>query len=502
MHALIFGDNKYQPVRMGILRAPGAHRIATLLRGRDIQTEVVDFYLDWTLDELKQVIDAQLKKSTLFIAFSCTLMFDGVEEFHFIRDYIKSKNTNISIIIGGFGTLQKDFVGADWFVEGYGEAAIQALADHLIDNSKEIKFNVDDQDRKIIYTKDLYPVNDLTSLLTEYQPSDFIQTTEALSLETARGCIFKCRFCNFQMLGKKKLDYLRDPEEIRTELLDNYQRYGTTHYIITEDTFNDSDEKVEMLHSIVKSLPFKPRFMGYIRPDLLVAKPHNIKKLVESGFTGMHFGIETFNEEAGAVIGKGMNSTRLKEMLVNLKKDYPEVYLTATFIVGLPGETADEIRSTAQWILDSKTIDFWTFNPLMIMKQQPYFYNSEFSNNYLLYGFSKLTKKELAEIEYDQQKAQLLVGNRVLPHLVLWKNKYFDYFSAAELAVEINQRANPYKRIDAWTTFAIAGVGFDLDSIQKHTYNGINPMDQDAVINRTKEFVQSYKQQKLKYLTT
>ena len=38
MHALIFADNKFQKNRLGILRAPGAHRIATLLRNLDIKT--------------------------------------------------------------------------------------------------------------------------------------------------------------------------------------------------------------------------------------------------------------------------------------------------------------------------------------------------------------------------------------------------------------------------------------------------------------------------------
>ena len=69
-HALIFTDNQYQDQRLGILRSPGAHRIATHLRtNHNIQTEVVDFFLEWTLDEIKLVIDHQLTKPTLFIAF-------------------------------------------------------------------------------------------------------------------------------------------------------------------------------------------------------------------------------------------------------------------------------------------------------------------------------------------------------------------------------------------------------------------------------------------------
>ena len=62
MNVLIFADNKYQPQRLGILRAPGAHRIATHLRTLGLSTEVIDFYLDWTIDELKQIISTYKKK--------------------------------------------------------------------------------------------------------------------------------------------------------------------------------------------------------------------------------------------------------------------------------------------------------------------------------------------------------------------------------------------------------------------------------------------------------
>lgn len=499
MHALIFADNKYQSTRLGVLRAPGAHRIATLLRNLDIQTEVVDFYLDWSLDELKKIIDWQLTKPTLFVGFSCSLMFDGINEFNHIRDYIKSQNPNIAIVVGGFSTTQKGFDGADWYIEGYGEYAVVALVEHLKDPAKPFKFEIDDQNRKIVYTKTQYPVNNLTSLHTEYQPGDMINKDEVLSMETARGCIFKCKFCNFQLLGKSKVDYLRDPKEIRDEFLENFQKYGTFKYIITEDTFNDTDEKVDMLYEIAHSLPFKLRLMGYIRADLLAAKPYNIKKLVESGFTSMHFGIETFNEHAGSIIGKGMPAEKLKQTLVNIKKNYPQTYINGTFIIGLPGETSQEIEKTASWIKDSKTMDFWTFNPLMIPIKQQFFFSSEFSNNYLLYGYTKMSKEEIDES--NTSKSMLIFGSKLLPHMIIWKNKDFNYFTAADLAYNLNQNANRYKKVDAWTTFGISGLGLNLDWVQTHTYSGHNPLDQDLVNKKSKEFIQNYIQQKLKYLT-
>jgi radical SAM superfamily enzyme YgiQ (UPF0313 family) len=237
--------------------------------------------------------------------------------------------------------------------------------------------------------------------------------------------------------------------------------------------------------------------MGYVRADLLAAKPYNIKKLVESGFTSMHFGIETFNDHAGQIIGKGLPSVKLKETLIKLKQDYPQVYTNGTFIIGLPGETSDNIKDTANWIIESKAIDFWTFNPLAIPKKNKLIYSSEFTDNYLMYGYSKLTADEIAQEEIEN--SDFIFSSKILPYVILWKNNFFNYYTAAKLAHEINQRANPYKKVDAWTSFAISSLGLELEQIQKYTYDGENPLDQVYVNNLSNKFIETYKKNKIDY---
>jgi hypothetical protein len=83
--------------------------------------------------------------------------------------------------------------------------------------------------------------------------------------------------------------------------------------------------------------------------------------------------------------------------------------------------------------------------------------------------------------------------------MILWKNKHFDYFSAARLSIEINQLANQYKKVDAWTTFAISGLGIGLDDVQQHTYSGVNPLDQPLINQKSSEFITNYKIQKLNH---
>jgi len=495
MNAVIFADNKYQSDRLGLLRAPGAHRIATLLRTQhNIKTEVIDFYLDWTHDELKQVIDRAVDTETIFVAFSCSLMFSGVEEFDTIRNYIKLKHPKVPIVVGGNKTLQKGFNGADYYIEGAGEEAMTALVEHLKDPTKELKYQEVRGNRVINTLKD-YRVTDLSNLDIAYQPNDFVDSTEVMSIETARGCVFKCKFCDFPLIGKKKLDYLRDIKEVEEELLKNYKDYGTFRYFIVEDTINDTDEKCELLLEISKRLPFKLELMGYMRADLLVNKPHQTKMLVDAGFRAFHFGIETFNEKAGKIIGKGMNPDKMKEGILKMRKQYPNLFLNSTFIVGLPYETKEEIMESVDWIIREQALDFWSFNPLIIPKHDETVYHSYFTDNYLMYGYTPMNKED--EQRYEKEIEKLSFGLKWFKNIILWKNKNFDSITAADFVFEINQKSNPYKHVDAWTAFAIAGLGYKLDDIFAMTYSGKNPLDQPQVIQQTQDFVNHYKQQKL-----
>lgn len=52
-----------------------------------------------------------------------------------------------------------------------------------------------------------------------WHPRDCVQPGEALPLEMARGCIFKCKFCRYPFIGKSKNDFSRRIELVRDESL-------------------------------------------------------------------------------------------------------------------------------------------------------------------------------------------------------------------------------------------------------------------------------------------
>ena len=498
MQVLIFGDNKYQTHRMGILRAPGAHRIATHLRKRNLEVEVIDFYIDWNIEELYQIIDAQLTNPTLFIGFSCSLMFEGIDNFCTIRDYIRSKNPDIPIVVGGNKTLHKGFAGADYYLEGLGESSSTALVDYLLGITKEL-VTQDVDGNKVLNSLTDYKVSNVAGINISYNDGDFITSGEVLSLETARGCIFKCAFCDFPGIGKSKLDYLRDIDEIKNELKENYYKHGITKYFVVEDTINDTDIKCEMLEEIGRTLPFKLELMGYMRADLLVSRPKNVQQLVNAGFKAMHFGIETFNTEAGKIIGKGMPSAKLRAGLTNIKQQHPDLFFNATFIVGLPYETREEILEGVNWMKTSNVIDFWSYNPLMIPKTEPTIHHSYFTENYMLYGYKIMSDEEFSTRSKELEDTNF--GLKWWKHIMPWKNQNFNFFQAAQLASEINQSSNSSRKIDAWHAWSVSVFGQPIDELLKLQYiNG--SFDGTTIEQLTKEYVDNYKTKKLNYLLT
>jgi radical SAM superfamily enzyme YgiQ (UPF0313 family) len=270
------------------------------------------------------------------------------DEMNSFIDRIKTINGKCQIVVGGYKSLHKKFPGIDYWIVGQGEGPAVALTNHLKFGS-DLKF-IDTEMGKIITDK-MYEFEGFSNCKITWDKSDHIKWGEDLQIETARGCIFKCSFCAFNLNGKKFGDYNKTPQTLREELMYNYENFGTTGYMVADDTVNDSMEKVEYLHKVFTSLPFKPRLSCHLRLDIIAAQPKMITLLHEMGLSSANFGIETLNRKAGAFIGKGAKPELLKETLYTLKEQWgDDVFTSVNFLVGLPNEPVESIRETFEWI--------------------------------------------------------------------------------------------------------------------------------------------------------
>ena len=418
--AILFTDTAAYP---HWTRGYGAHRLASHLRTHGYSVLVIDFSLALQFETWKEICKYAIGSNTLFLGFSTTwwpyrnpdqdnpfinpsvnmadtlidnfkkempddrtLTYDAANGTvdRWIEE-AKKYNENIKVLIGGAKIdWYRDFP-ADYFFSGLSETQIiDFLTEELRIWPRYIKHDTHADHHRW----------DWLHSSTRYTDLDSIVPGEVLTLETARGCKFKCSFCSFPLIGQKKIaDYTKTEETLYRELLENWEKWGVTDYWIADDTFNDNTEKLRMFHKITKRLPFDLNYRAYLRLDVMAMHPEQIGLLYESGIKNCWFGIETFHPEAAKAIGKGMPEEKRKQALYDMQKVWGnDVAVASGYIVGLPHEPVDHIYKQAEWFMeDNNPVNHNpNFMPLIINPPGAYEYHpmSAIDRNPEKYGYN------------------------------------------------------------------------------------------------------------------
>ena len=392
-HALIFNVHN----GIGTKRSVGAHRIASYLREQGWDVEVIDWVFWWSQEELQELCRSRITNKTIFCGFSCFFTYWDEKNETFAQ-WLNDTYPDVNLVIGS----QSPPVGikskvVKYYIQGYGEKAIIELCKYFIGNItlEEIKFDSAFEPKKVIRAIHNYPAYPLKSLLVRYEDRDYIDPCEWLTMEFSRGCIFKCLFCNFPILGVKE-DHSRDAEDFYVHMMDAYDRFGVKFYDVADETFNDYSEKIIKYADVVERLPFDPWFSGFIRADLLVSRPQDWEHLARLGFLGQYCGIDTMNPETAKVIRKGMNPIKLREGLLEAKKYFKttgrKLYRgTISLIAGLPYETMDSLEETKKWMFKNWNDEHSYMAPLQILVDKNETH-SDISLDYTKYGYEPATE--------------------------------------------------------------------------------------------------------------
>lgn len=397
------------------LRSIGAYQIANVLRKHNYSVQVVDNFpwliknnFNLVLDILKKFVSEE----TIWIGFSSTFfdnlidsskdsIFDNSlllsdDQIKKIKECVMSLNDSVKFVLGGAKAWKKEASGIiDYYVEGYADTTVVDLTKYLQGKNPFFQFVKNlDHSRSVISDRGAHNFDFVNSAF-HWHEDDCIFEKEALPIEISRGCIFRCSYCSYPLNGKSKLDYIKDPSILIDEFVRNYEMFGTTSYIYSDDTHNDSVDKLEFLYNKVYSkLPFKISFGSYLRLDLLRAHPQTIDLLKESGISSCFFGIESLNYESNKVVGKGARQEKIIETLEILREKWPNVFKQSGFIIGLPNDSETTVRNWMD-IICSKDfpLDNITINPLHIFQHtglDSYWFN-DIEINFKKYGYEFLS---------------------------------------------------------------------------------------------------------------
>lgn len=376
---------------LGYGKYAGTYKVATELRRAGFTCQVVDLFSKYSYQELENIINKFVTPDTVLIGFSCTLMEKRVglygsktstvynfgrpdSEVESLLAYAKSKNSKIKTVVGGARiNLNVGWSFIDYAVVNKGDIAIVKLVEHLLygNNLPAVKTDpivvIDGSSSDYFYTQEQFAESKII-----YQPQDIILPGECLPIEVARGCIFSCAYCHFDLIGKRIGDWQKTEDSLRDELIRNYELYGTTHYMVSDELINESLPKMELVHKVFTNLPFKITYTSYARLDLISAYPQMRDMIQESGAVSIAFGIETMNDVAGKKIGKGLGKVRTKAALAHCAETWKGKIVTSSqFIVGLPGEDEASMRETVDWLVsDECDLDIFGFLPLFIRPEE------------------------------------------------------------------------------------------------------------------------------------
>ena len=473
-------------------RGYGAYRMASELRSNGYTALVVDFTCAMSMDMYKEIIDKAVGDDTIFVGFSVTwfpyrhearpngryvvgtrtlkepdpwddfstkhhdwyreglsyrFSGDGINEY---IDYIRAKNPKVKVICGGGKSYEYVHEPAfDNVFIGYSENQLIEWVNSVSKRGARRIFN------KIVNHDTKGQVGDFNfnAEVTEYMPIDNIHNEEVMIIEMSRGCIFNCSFCSYPHRNQDTREYIKYKETLRKELMNNWEKWGTYKYLITDDTFNDHTEKLVLINEVIQSLPFKPIFWAYIRMDLIGAHPEQAQLLKDIGLVELYWGLETWCDETSKAIKKGGSlKTKLRGLRHARQVWGDDIYVTAGIVIGLPYDTTESLEAVAEWYKEEgkDLIHLLTFWPLSIRAENSvnqFVFTSDIEDNLAKYGYTvpsdltwtrsngNINSKEQADelmFKYNEELGKLWTVKRVI-----WDYSTFEKLWPADSRTEV-----------------------------------------------------------------
>jgi len=376
-------------------RALGPYRIATEVRDAGYRCQVIDHISFFTDEEITDIFNSVIGPNTKILGIGSTYIVQPSDYIarHFIsghgtfslgtvQKYIelaKKINPSIKVVLGGANSMWLSTPEVDTYILGYADRAIIDYLKFLDNKNPFLQYTVHSTGQMVIDGNASNTLFDFNKSQIKYHTSDNVAHGETMSIEIARGCIFRCKFCAFPLNGKTNNDYIKTSEALREEFIRNYNEYGITKYIYVDDTHNDNVVKLQQLADIVQQLPFEIEHACYLRLDLLRGKPEQYQLLKDGGIKSCFFGIESLNKESASIIGKELNPERVIEELYNFRDRLPHVGTRGGFIAGLPKETKDTIHQWTDLISQEDfPLDGFDIYPLLINQNSTKVFTSEF----------------------------------------------------------------------------------------------------------------------------
>jgi radical SAM superfamily enzyme YgiQ (UPF0313 family) len=264
----------------------------------------------------------------------------------------------------------------DFVVYGEGEDTVLELVEHIDGGSFGHIKGLIWRDGKEVVTNPPRPLRtDLDSLpfparalvdMSRFSTHSHIAGGKSATILTSRGCPFGCIFCSAHVVDGRK--YRPHGVDYVLAEIDALIGRDVQYIFVQDDTFTLQKDRVLQICEAITQRKYPTRFGCFSRTDVM--DDQLATALRRAGFENIVFGIESGDTEVLRKIGKRTTVEKSKEAIKACNK--AGLKTTASFVIGLPFDTAETIRKTIDLAFELKPT-LVAFNPLVPFPGAPVF---------------------------------------------------------------------------------------------------------------------------------
>ena len=330
--------------------------LAGYVRDKGLSVDIYDRNCDYSHDIQKCISYFEKKKPKIvgLSVLSGPVINDALK----ISRKIKLIEPETVIIWGGLHpTLFSEYVArepsVDFIVHGEGEEALHELCDAILnDKSYESIANIGflKNDRLVLnpMRKELldldkvpFPAWDLVNM--KYYLARRFFGSRVLTMNTSRGCVFKCTFCFNQGLDYQSWRAV-GPERMHAQLQHLYEKYNINGVQFYEDSFDINPKRCKGFSDLMinSGLNKKVKWSHFANIPLFKRDVAIHEK--KAGMVYIEFGVESGSDRILNWIDKSQSVEKIKEVYEECRQ--LNIKTAALFIIGFPEESEEEIRAT------------------------------------------------------------------------------------------------------------------------------------------------------------
>ena len=190
-----------------------------------------------------------------------------------------------------------------------------------------------------------------------------------MNVQASNGCPFRCEFCNF--VKEKKDAYVKPLDTLIAELLEITRR-GIRYVRFVDDNFRLGRNDLNQVCRAIIEAKLNIKWMSFIRASAL--KDTDLNLLKRAGCIEVQMGVESADRR----VLKNMSKNSDPEMYLQVIGSLLDIGINCSccFIAGFPGETAESLQATLDFIeripqSDQLGLFYWSIYPFLLVPLSP-----------------------------------------------------------------------------------------------------------------------------------